>query len=55
MKQIITILTLAIISTFAQAQNPNMNKIVVEEVLQTSGYTYLLNKTNNLQNRYNFI
>ena len=47
MKQIITILALAIISSFAQAQNPNLTKIVVEEVLQTSNYTYLLNKTDN--------
>ena len=45
MKKFIVILALTITSSIAQAQNPDMTKVVVEEVLQTSGYTYLLNKT----------
>lgn len=47
MKKFIVILALAITSSIAQAQNPDMTKVVVEEVFQTSGYTYLLNKTEN--------
>ena len=47
MKKFIVILAFTITGSIVQAQNPGMNKVVVEEVLQTSGYTYLLNKTEN--------
>jgi hypothetical protein len=47
MKQILITLTLALTISYGQAQNPSVQKIVVAEVIQTSGYTYLLNKTDN--------
>lgn len=47
MKKTLITLAIALITTYAQAQSANMTKVVVEEVLQTSGYTYLLNKTAN--------
>ena len=47
MKKILVTLTIALITTYALAQSTNLTKIVVEEVLQTSEYTYLLNKTAN--------
>ena len=47
MKKTLITLAIALITTYAQAQTANMTKVVVEEVLQTTSYTYLFNKTDN--------